>query len=451
MLRRRERVPRKLIPLTLALLLIGVILATYRIQQATAQPKTWIVDDDGPADFSGIQEAVNASSDGDTIFVKPGSYSAGIYVAKNISIVAESQDVVINANNGIGSAIVLVAGNVSISGFTILAGDTGIMVGAGTKDEPVRRVVSRNRIMNAQDSGIFVYWSNGALITENTFVNNYYAIRTRNSNCTINRNLFENNLYGIIRKEDNRASAYSENTFKNNAIGIDLGFFDDRSVQIKIYHNNFQNNTINAQPYERVRNAWDNGYPCGGNYWSDYNGSDADDDGIGDSSYVIDEYNVDAYPLVAPVNAFDAGTWNGEIYNVDVASSFTVSDFQINETQKAMSFNVTGFDGASGFCRVIVPNAVSQGLWQTSFSVLLDDNPQAYKKWLDSANTYIYVSYTHSEHRITIRQEQPSTTSLLSPEVIASIALLVVLLIIAATIVRKRLRRKPETSKTMIH
>src|SRR5690606_24424138 len=115
---------------------------------------------------------------------------------------------------------------------------------------------------------------------------------------------------------------------------------------------------------------------------------------------------------------------NGETYNVDVASNFTVSDFQINETQKAMSFNVTGFDGASGFCRVIVPNAVSQGLWQTSFSVLVDDNPQAYKKWLDSANTYIYVSYTHSEHRITIRQEQPSTTSLLSPEVIASIALL---------------------------
>ncbi len=46
---------------------------------------------------------------------------------------------------------------------------------------------------------------------------------------------------------------------------------------------------------------WDDGYPSGGNYWSDYKGVDANGDGIGDTPHVIDEYNKDRYPLMAPI------------------------------------------------------------------------------------------------------------------------------------------------------
>ncbi|MEM3753323.1 MAG: NosD domain-containing protein [Candidatus Micrarchaeaceae archaeon] len=73
-----------------------------------------------------------------------------------------------------------------------------------------------------------------------------------------------------------------------------------------LYHNDFiiTNNGIQQVSIgENVgSNNWDNGYPSGGNYWSDYIGVDANGDGIGDTPYVIDEKNKDRYPLMKPYN-----------------------------------------------------------------------------------------------------------------------------------------------------
>jgi len=57
-------------------------------------------------------------------------------------------------------------------------------------------------------------------------------------------------------------------------------------------------------------NVWDDGYPSGGNYWSNYNGTDsysgvyqnqAGSDGIGDIPYLIPEDTQDNYPLMTPI------------------------------------------------------------------------------------------------------------------------------------------------------
>jgi hypothetical protein len=72
------------------------------------------------------------------------------------------------------------------------------------------------------------------------------------------------------------------------------------------YHNNM-NNSGQVYMSSSTNNTWDDGYPSGGNFWSDYNGTDqysgpyqnmTGSDGIGDTQHVVYESNVDNYPLM---------------------------------------------------------------------------------------------------------------------------------------------------------
>lgn len=101
----------------------------------------------------------------------------------------------------------------------------------------------------------------------------------------------------------------SNNTLLTNHIAENnLGILICASSNNRIYHNNFIDN--NQQVYATTpsyANFWDDGYPSGGNYWSDYVVNDTysglgqdvkGSDGIGDVPYFIDERNLDCYPLM---------------------------------------------------------------------------------------------------------------------------------------------------------
>jgi parallel beta-helix repeat protein len=116
----------------------------------------------------------------------------------------------------------------------------------------------------------------------------------------------------VIRGFDNGIALYSShntisgNNITNNGDGIWLIYSSDSAI----FHNNFVNNTQQVYYNSSTKtNAWDNGYPSGGNYWSDYKGIDEKSgpnqdqpgsDGIGDTPYSIKEGVVDRYPLMKP-------------------------------------------------------------------------------------------------------------------------------------------------------
>jgi parallel beta-helix repeat protein len=90
----------------------------------------------------------------------------------------------------------------------------------------------------------------------------------------------------------------SGNNIVNNGIGLEI----DSTPNNTIYHNNFVNNTVQARIPYSYKNIWDNGYPFGGNYWSDYltkypHATEIDSSGIWNTPYVIDANNTDSYPL----------------------------------------------------------------------------------------------------------------------------------------------------------
>jgi parallel beta-helix repeat protein len=106
-------------------------------------------------------------------------------------------------------------------------------------------------------------------------------------------NITANREYGIALSASCNNSI-NGNYVANNECGIRLVSAYDNHV----FHNSLIDNT-NQLRCDQSPNVWDDGYPSGGNYWSDYNGTDANHDGIGDTPYVIDANNADNYPLMA--------------------------------------------------------------------------------------------------------------------------------------------------------
>ena len=231
--------------------------------------------------------------------------------------------------------------------------------------------------------------------------------------CKLIDNNVTNNLFGIVV---GATPATNNQISGNNIVMNDVGLMLAACDYNAIYHNNFIDNKLQADAAKGMwkpgHNTLDSGYPSGGNYWSDYNGTDQNSgsdqyqpgaDGIGDRTYVINEDNQDSYPLIAPISTFDADTWNGTPYSVDIVSNSTVSEFQLNKTEKTISFNVTG----SGFCRVTIPNIIVQDLWQGNYTVLLNEDPWPFKNWTDQENTCLYFMYQHPTYEVVIIPEFP--------------------------------------------
>ncbi len=329
------------------------------------------------------------------------------------------------ANNRDG-VWVYVSSNNTISGNNITANDEdGVNL-----YEASNNTISRNNIRD-NDYGIYLGYSSNNTIYGNNIANNDRGVwLSWSSNITVSGNKIMNSTYDGIHFDDSSSNTISGNNITENNYGIylydssnitvsgniiasnDLGIFFEGSSNNSIYHNNFISNYKQVED-PGINITWDDGYPSGGNYWSDYNGTDlfhgpdqniAGSDGLGDSSFDINSINNDSYPLMGPITSFDAGTWNKVTYFVQTVSNSTVSDFNFSTIHRMISFNVTGPNGAIGFSRVSIPKELLYSPDPINWEVKVNNTQVPFRvlEEIDGDYTYVYFTYTDGAQQVQI-------------------------------------------------
>jgi len=297
-------------------------------------------------------------------------------------------------NNGQGVLLAYVR-NSRIINSNLSSNKHGIYIGAGSSNNTIyENTVTQN------EYGIMLDSCSDNVITGNKMTNNDRGISLNfafyNS---IARNSITNNCYGLHSDISSDNRIYENNITDSTCGGLHMVSSSGNSF----YHNNLIHNakqaTLPASPY----NIWDDS--CEGNYWSDYIGSDANHDGIGDALYEVDPYNTDHYPLMGTFHSFNTSLG----YAVDVISNSTIEDFRYSESNSTIKMYVSG-EAGFGFCRV----SISHVLMNVSGISVIIDNGQVpvlypnYTLYDNGTHRWIYFSYQHSALEVVIVPEFPS-------------------------------------------
>jgi parallel beta-helix repeat protein len=247
--------------------------------------------------------------------------------------------------------------------------------------------LSLNNITGNTQAGVYVRYSPGTIISDNTVSNSNGGISVAGSS--------NNFILG--------------NTIANNNNGLALAF---SSTNNHVYHNNFLNNTQQASSTSVV--IWTNGLE--GNYWSDYAGSDLNLNGIGDSPYATGAGN-DLFPLMGMFHTFSTSLG----YNVNVISNSTIDDFDYERLPGAITIvmhvsNMTSSQ-TMGLCRVTTPHY----LMTEPYNITINDaqpNYVNYSVYDNGTDRWMYFNYNHSTLEVIIRgiETIPPEISVVSPE-----------------------------------
>jgi len=239
-----------------------------------------------------------------------------------LGIVVEKDNIVINGTgytvqgSGIDLTGINLTGrtNVTLNNMKIEAFYYGIYLFKSNYS-----TVSGMEIASCNLQGIYLYCSFSNRISGNNITANGYEdiyLDSSSHNTILENNITASDYEGLYLYSSSHNTISGNNITANRYDGVCLshssnntilgnnivdnyeGLYSGYSANDRIFHNNF-NNTQQAYA-ESSTDVWDDGYPSGGNYWSDYNGSDLNHDGIGDTPYIVDTNNQDRYPLMNP-------------------------------------------------------------------------------------------------------------------------------------------------------
>jgi parallel beta-helix repeat protein len=177
-----------------------------------------------------------------------------------------------------------------------------------------------NNVVSDCDVGIWLLGSNNNSLYQNILEGDTFGIKLAFEMfpnirpMSYNNSIFENTINScdegvhLFSADENRV--FRNNISNSTAYGIFLCCADGNTF----YSNNFLANNLQVyeehsvwtgmgfEDYFSENNTWDAGSTLGGNFWSDYKGTDSDGDGMGDTPYIIDALNQDNYPVIFPIN-----------------------------------------------------------------------------------------------------------------------------------------------------
>ena len=370
----------------------------YVDQQFNASTPDWHV-----TRWNKIHEAVENISTGGLVLVNGDGdvYNENVYIDKSIDVLGNYTTTRprINGQDSHKSTIEIMSDQVTISNFEIhntngtTSGYRGIAIGKTQyyQGDYTAVTISNCHISHAY-CGILMRGSSHTVNLCEIDSNDYYAIDIISGGVsdTLTGNVINDNLRGI-----NLQSYCTNNIIRDNTIsgsrdyGIQLA---TNCSNNQIYHNRFILN------YPQVRdigtnNTWDNGYPSGGNNWSDYTGYDnysdpnqdmPGSDGIGDIPYSIPGgLNKDNYPTGAFQTPKQPGDENQppNAYIISISPNPAESGQLVSLSGSGSDSNgiVTAYewrstiDGKIGDQRSFQTTSLSVGVHMISFKVQDND------------------------------------------------------------------------------